>query len=175
MIFWICFVAFLIIKSRNKSYKILYGNPNVHFLPSPIIFIFQPSFIFWLYFSTSSLICGSSANPSLKASNFYDLPIRSGFDSIKLNLFLETIFSFFIRCSFILWIICFCCFLYVFYIGNFDELLLELEYIKPYIKKRYPFDFYRSQNTWTILLQIGHNRSGAYHRSIRLSAWHFYT
>ena len=71
--------------------------------------------------------CGfSELNISLKASNFYDLPIRSGFDSIKLNLFLETIFSFFIRCSFILWIICFCCFLYVFYIGNFDELLLEL-------------------------------------------------
>ena len=35
-------------------------------------------------------------NISLKASNWYDHPIRSGFDLNRFNMFLESLFSFFI-------------------------------------------------------------------------------
>ena len=74
--------------------------------------------------------CGfSELDISLKASNFYDSPIRSGFNSIKLYLFLENAFSFFISCSLFFWILNFFCFFYVFYIGNFEELLLKLSSI----------------------------------------------
>ncbi len=65
-------------------------------------------------------------NISLKASNWYDHPIRSGFDLNRFNMFFESLFSFFIRFSFILWIICFCCFLYAFSSGTFQELLSHI-------------------------------------------------
>lgn len=67
--------------------------------------------------------CGfSELDISLKASNWYDSPIRSGFDSMKLNLFFQGMFSIFIRIALVSWIICFCGFIYSFCCGNYGEL-----------------------------------------------------
>lgn len=84
-------------------------------------------------------------NISLKASNWYDHPIRSGFDLNKLNIFFESLFSSFIRISFVLWIICFCCFLYSFYNGTFKELLLS-------ISNLFSFEFIHSKFSFFVFL-----------------------